>query len=93
MSERETCSAFRNKNSKSMSVSSGTKRNKSVDNILPQTNIEREKNIIQETYRISNKSVSEDTDNTITSTKKRTKTHNEHDEDTHITEKNNTTHY
>jgi hypothetical protein len=93
MSERETRSASRNKSLKTMSVSSGTKRNKSTDYELAQTNLESENNIIQDTYRISNNSESDKTDNMVTNNSKRTKTHNERDEDTHITEKDNNTHF
>jgi hypothetical protein len=93
MSERETRSASRKNSSKAMSVSSGTKRNKSVDYELALTNLESEKNIIQDTYGISNNSKSDKTDDTVTNNKKRTKTHNERDEDTHITEIDNNTHY
>jgi hypothetical protein len=93
MSERETRSTSKNKSSKAMSVSSGTKRNKSVDYEHDQTNLESEKSIIQDTYGMSNNRESDKTDNTITNIKKRTKTHNERDEDTNIMEKNNNTHY
>jgi hypothetical protein len=93
MSERETRSVSRSKSSKAMSVSSGTKRNKAVDDEPAFTNLESEKNIIQDTYGISNNSESDKTDDTVTNNKKRTKTHNEYNEDTHITEKDNNTHY
>jgi hypothetical protein len=93
MSEQETRSASRNKSSKTMSVPSETKRNKSVDYELAQTNLERKKSIIQDTYGISNNSESDKTDDTVTNNKKRTKTHNKRDEDTHITEKDNNTHH
>jgi hypothetical protein len=93
MSERETRSASRNKSSKALSVSSGTKRNKSIDYEHDQTNLESEKSIIQDTYGMNNNSESDKTDDTITNIKKRTKTHNERDEDTNIMEKDNNTHY
>jgi hypothetical protein len=89
MSERETRSASKNKSSKAPSVSSGTKRNKSVDHELAQTNLESEKSIIQDTYGTNNNSESDKTDDTVTNNQKRTKIHNERDEDTHITERNN----
>jgi hypothetical protein len=92
MSERETRSASRYKSTKAASVSLGTKRTKSQDNILLQTNLEGEQNIIQNTYRTSNNSDSDRTDDTVTNTKKKTKTYNERDEDINVTETINDIH-
>jgi hypothetical protein len=93
MSERETRSTSKNKSPKTTSVSSETKRNKSVDYSLAHTNLESEKNIIQDTYGLSNNSELDKTDNMVTNIKKRTKTHNEQDEDTNITEQHNNIYY
>jgi hypothetical protein len=62
------------------------KRTKSQDTIQSQTNIEGEKSIIRDTYALSNKSDSDKTDDTITNTKKKTKTHNDKNDDVNITE-------
>jgi hypothetical protein len=86
MSECETRSITKSKSRKASSVTSGTKRTISPEKPQPLNSFEREKSIIQDTYAIKDKSESEKSDDTMTTIKKKTKTHNDKDDDVNVTE-------
>jgi hypothetical protein len=86
MSERETRSVTKSKSRKASSVTSGTKRTISPEKSQPLNSFEREKAIIQDTYAIKDQNKSEKSGDTITTINKRTKTHNERDDDVNVTE-------
>jgi hypothetical protein len=81
MSERETRSITKSKSRKASSVTSGTKRTISPEKSQLLNSFETEKSIIQDTYAVKDKSESEKSDDTMTTINKRTKTHNERDDD------------